>query len=109
VTHTRGFHPRRQPRLTQARDGRRSGCHKSSALPYKTTLRAAAVARVYEIELDAFVRQHLRQCPDRWSEGQQLETPALDALTDEDLLWVASKCRSGRLHTLVFAPGEEPF
>lgn len=112
MTYTRGFHPRRKGKLTKVRSHGRSGCSTSAALPMKITMEAAVAARIIGLDdrgIDAFVAQHHRQCPARWQEGQQLETPLRDGLTHEALLWVASKCRGGRLHTVVFVPGEEPF
>jgi hypothetical protein len=109
---TRGFHPRRNVKVKNLARHGRSGCSTESALPATTTIRAAVLLRMMEMgsaDQDAFVSQHLRQCPRRWQEGDQLETPLRDALTHQALLWVASKCMGSRLHTVLFAPGEEPF
>lgn len=59
-------------------------------------------------EVDAFMEGHFQQCPQRFRDLQQLETPLEDA-AGRALLWVASKCLRSRLFTVVFAPGEEPF
>jgi hypothetical protein len=114
---TRGFHPRRRARLTQVgtssrQGGSGAGCILRKREPTQVSEQALVAMDFHGFSNEfvrEFVAQHFRQCPARWSLGQQLETPVRDGATHQALLWVASKCIGGSLHTIVFAPGEEPF
>ncbi len=72
---------------------------------------AAGVIEHLKLDMDlvaGLVAQHYHQCPRRWRNGQQLETPLMDGRTDRPMLWVATLCNRARLFTVVFAPGEDP-
>ena len=112
VSYTRGFHPRRRPRLTQVRRRARSGCTNEGALEdARMTARAQRIIEFLgmdQLEVGVFVQQHLNRCR-RWREGHSLKTPFLDEQTHQTVLWATSICQGGRLYTVVSVPGEEPF
>lgn len=74
----------------------------------RVTPDAHAIVHRLGIDLDDFMNAHFQQCPRRFRDLQQLETPIENA-AGRALLWVATKCMRSRLFTVVFAPGEESF